>query len=298
MEQEPEGDPVAEAIEEVTRTLGGETNLHGEGERTFDMPESISLGALATAVNAEARRRYPKLVKQMGLGSLLTTVAPRVALRLETQYPYSFTEDDTMFPSDGESYGRVIRRNREDGLREIHSTITDQDEEHLWLYIPEEEIWIDATTVAEDSTVESDNYLHIFLSGRYSEVECVHTHVDQTAAAIALDEPWSHSHNYLLEAAQPSSNDVIRHCQLVAQGSPGCQQVTTIVSHYGVTSFTLAANAGDFDGLSMRNYDRFAKDSSDPVAEIQQLLDRMSANVFHEDGSPALSIRFQPIQRP
>lgn len=124
-------------------------------------------------------------------------------------------------------------------MAEIHDSISDTDKEHGWLYLPKDSLWVDTTVKADDASVEHDQYAHIFLSYLYPETEHVHTHPDATVRQLAIDEPWSFSHNHLLEAALPSGNDFISHSQMAARTSPDSRSVSTVVSHHGATSFFL-----------------------------------------------------------
>ena len=159
---------------------------------------------LSHAVNTEARKRYPEVAKLLGMSSMISSVSPRIALRLETQYPYNFSEDDCLLPTKSKAFGRIIKRDRQAGLEEIHASIGNDSKEHGWLFIPPDSLWVDTTLTADEANVERDQYAHIFLSHLYPEVEAVHTHPDATIKKLARDEPWSYSQNYLLEAAQPS----------------------------------------------------------------------------------------------
>jgi hypothetical protein len=301
MEQLPESDPVTDAIEKVTHTMHshpeqGPATQHEAGNQPEGMP-GISLAALNSAVNTEARRRYQGHATLTGVSGPLTRFATRLALRLETPYPYALREDDTMFPSDTESFGRVIRRSRQAGLEEIQNTIGEQDKEHNWLFIPDAGLWIDTTLTAQAASVDPDRYIHIFLSHRYPEIENVHTHPDRVVRDVAQTDPWSYSHNFLLEAALPSTDDLIGLRQLAKQTSPHSKQVSSIVSHHGVTSFALTSTpGGDFEGFSTKMYDRKARDDIEPEAAIRELLERMTANVTHYDGTPAVSATFRPLR--
>jgi hypothetical protein len=198
-------------------------------------------------------------------------------------------------PEGEESFGRVIRRSRNEGVQEINSAARTQDKEHNWLFLPAGELWIDTTTHAREAFVESDRYIHTFLSHLYPEVEAVHTHPDAVVAQLVEDYPWDYSQNYRMEAAQPSGDDIISHYQMVARNAPNSRQVSSIVSHYGTTSFTMRDAQGPIQGFHTESYDRLIHGNPDPVTAIRTVLHQLSEHVLRPDGTPALSITFEPI---
>lgn len=250
---------------------------------------------LSHKVNAQARLRYPEVAKLLGMQSLATAIAPRLALRRDTPYPYSFVQDSRLVPSDGKTFGRIIKRSRQEGLKEIHASLAAETKEHGWLFIPAAAIWIDTTVSADKASVSCDQYAHIFLSHVYPEIEAVHTHPNATVREFAQDEFGDFSQNYLLEAAQPSANDVIGHYQMMARTAAGCHQVSTIVSHYGATSFTMAKDFADSQGVRIERHNRLIGDPSNPVHAIRQALGRMSSHVLYQDDTAAITIAFEPI---
>lgn len=250
---------------------------------------------LSKAINREARHHYPKVAKQLGASSLLATALPRLALRRETPYPYSFTEDDTMLPSNHEAFGRIIRRDRKSGLVEIHESISQQREEHQWLYVPGAELWVDTTTAAHKAEVDSDQYAHIFLSHMFPEIEAVHTHPDHTVSRLAEDFPWDYSENYLLEAARPSTPDLMRHFQMTRRTAPDSRQVSSIVSHYGVTSFSLNDVGGQSESFQTSQYDHLIIDTSAPIDAIRMALDKRREHATNFEGEPVLDFTFEPL---
>jgi hypothetical protein len=112
---------------------------------------------------------------------------------------------------------------------------------------------------------------------------------------LAKTDPWSYSQNCLLEAVQPSGNDLVHHCQMVARTSPDSHQVSTVVSHFGVTSFAMNGDPNKFEGFSVSSHDLLIDDASEPTAAIVQALGRLSAHVLRDDGSPAISIDFTSL---
>lgn len=259
------------------------------------MSETLA-SELSRAVNAEARRRYPLVAKQLGISSVATSIAPRLDLRRHTPYPYKFAEDDQLHPLGENTFGRLVRKSRQEGLKEIHDSIGTATEEHGWLFVPPESLWMDTTLAADYANVDRDPCVHIFLSHLYPEIEAVHTHPDATVKKLAESEPWGYSENYQLEAAQPSVDDLIGHCMRVACTSQESRQVSTVVSHFGATSFVMNGNPSVFEGFRTEAYDRMARDPSDPTTAIQQLLGRMGAHVLRSDDTRAISVRFEPIQ--
>ncbi|HJQ08730.1 MAG TPA: hypothetical protein VJ836_04600 [Candidatus Saccharimonadales bacterium] len=200
-----------------------------------------------------------------------------------------------MLPSNNEAFGRIIRRGRKSGLAEIHESISQQRKEHQWLYVPDAELWIDTTTAAHEAEVDSDQYAHIFLSHIFPAIEEVHTHPDHTVRTLAEDSPWDYSENYLLEAARPSTPDLMRHFQMTRRTAPDSRQVSSIVSHYGVTSFSLndaGTRAGSFH---TSQYDHLISDASDPINAIHMVLDKMREHATTFEGEAALNVTFDPM---
>ncbi len=250
---------------------------------------------LSRAINNQARQHYPAVAKRLGMSSLISTYAPRLALRLSTPYPYKFVQDDTFYPARDASFGRVIKASRAEGLQEIHKSISDVDKEHMWLFIPQSSQWIDTTLNATESDVDSDQYAQIFLSHQYPVVEAVHTHPDKTVQKIATDTPWAYSSNYLLEAARPSSNDFIHHNMMTARTSPASLLISSVVSHYGVTSYSSKDTHGEFGGFCVDATDWQIKEVGEPVQTIRTALDKMASHVLLHSGLPAIDISFEPI---
>jgi hypothetical protein len=250
---------------------------------------------LSHSVNSEARARYPQVAKLLGISSLISTLAPRLALRAGTPYPYAFTEDTRLYPDGDNVFGRVIKRGRREGLKEIHSTISRPQNEHKWLFIPQESLWVDTTLEADDIYVDSDQFAHIFLSHIFSEIESVHTHPDTTVKKLSQTNSWEYSDNYLLEAARPSSSDIVAHSQMVTRTAPESLQVSSIVSHYGVTSFEIAKDASGSAALRVKMYEWLIDDAAKPVPAIHALLGRLGEHVLHHDETPAISVDFEPL---
>jgi hypothetical protein len=315
-EQFPQGDPnpddavdtTTEIIYRVVETMGGafvftspgaETGTPEEAapEQTFFAPGFAR--RLTRVVNEEARRRYPDLARMTGMGSAVSSVLPRVALRANTPYPYEFTEDDKLYPQEETGFGRIIMLNREDGLREIHSRIAEARREHSWLFIPEKSLWIDIAQRPGDHSVESDQYLPTFLSYQYSRIELFHTHPDRVVSALALQEPWAYSENHRLEAAQPSGNDLSRHAQLSKRGAAGSLRVDHVVSHYGVTSYHVNDLGEDTGLFRSRGAERLITEvGDDPTQAIHAALARLrAAYVTHgPDAREVFSMAFTPIE--
>lgn len=245
---------------------------------------STSPHELTKAVNAEARLQFPHVVKQLGISSMINTCMPRLALRSQTPYPYSFKEDGNLYPKNDESFGRVIKATREEGMREIHDSISIRQKEHGWLFVPEISKWIDTTVDARETNVTTDQYAHIFLSHLFPEIEAVHTHPDLIVQNLAHDEPWSYSKNYLLEAAQPSTDDLTGHYMMTRRTAQDSHLTSTVVSHYGVTSFGLREDSADTGGFGTERYERFIDDTTQPLDAIQAALIRMQNHVHYDDG--------------
>lgn len=261
-----------------------------------------NIGELSNSVNREARLRYPEVAELLGISSVVSAWLPRLALRAETPYPYTFTEDTVLLPTDGEAFGRVIQRSREEGLREIHRSIGEQEEEHKWLFIPEKSLWVDATLGAQEAVVDSDQYAHIFLSHLFPAIESVHTHPDAVVRNLAIECPWEYSENYLLEAALPSGNDLILHGQMAARTSSSSKTADSIVSHHGVTTFALKnARNGTFriEGSSRPIETPSTGFHSSPARTIQLALHMMSGHVLlHNSVNPAFTFEFEPFDEP
>ncbi|MCB9839891.1 hypothetical protein H6794_03485 [Candidatus Nomurabacteria bacterium] len=255
-----------------------------------------NVAELSRAVNSEARKQYPQLVKLLGVRSLmLTSVTPRLELRSVTPYPYTFSEDNSLLPTESKSFGRIIKRGRREGLEEIHATIENTDKEHSWLFIPSDSLWVDITLESDETSVKPDPYAQIFLSHIYTEVEFIHTHPDATVRNLAVWQPWYYSDNYLLEAAQPSGTDLTYHSQMVARTSPDSRQVSTIVSHFGITSFVMNGDQSTSGVFHAEAYDRLVQDASEPTSAIRQALGRLGVNALRNDDTPAFTIGFTPL---
>ena len=251
---------------------------------------------LSNLVNIEARRRYPEVAKALGVASVATSLFPRLALRFDTPYPYALTEAGALLPSEAAHFGRVVRKSRAEGLREIHSSITAQQEEHAWLFVPEASLWVDHTLSARESDVASDQYMHIFLSHIFPEIEAVHTHPDTVVQKLAHECPWEYSEHYLLEAALPSTPDLLGHKQMDRRTASGGNTISSIVSHYGVTTFSLHKSTVDSGGLLVDNYTRHMHgDHSTPHTVIRGALQALSDKVVQFDGSPAMKMAFEPL---
>jgi hypothetical protein len=242
--------------------------------------------------NAEVRRQYSDTVKRLGNRSLLDIVAPHLALRQYTPYPYKFVEDDSLLPSDGRAFGRIIRRSRQEGITEIHRSVSTQRKEHKWLFLPRNEVWVDTTLRAGMDKVEGDKPTYIFLSHLYPEIEDVHTHLDLTATELAREHGVQYKDVYLKRGAMPSVNDLMSHCNMASAIAPESQPVSSIISHYGVMSLTLTGALSE--GFKIVKY-KDAVDSPDPTETIQTLLTEMTANVLHSDGTPAIALQFDPL---
>lgn len=257
-----------------------------------------SIPELTYAVNAQARECYPSLARQLGMSSLITRHLPRVALRADTPYPYRFVEDDEFYPFGESTFGRVIEASRTEGLQEIHNSISEKDQEHQWLYVPEQHRWIDATLGAAETYVDGDQYLQIWLSHLFPTVETVHTHPDKTVQKLAADAHWEFTDNYLLEAARPSSSDFMRHNQMTARTNPASLQKSSIVSHYGVTTFTSNDTNGESGCFSIDSGDWLIKKQIGvPAQTIRSALDRVASHVLLHSGVRAVTIDFEPIGR-
>lgn len=253
---------------------------------------------LSSAINHEARLRYSSLAEKTGASSFTTTRLSRLALRLSTPYPYKLTHDDTFFPKGENAFGRVIQASRQEGFDEIHATIAEQSAEHAWLFIPEISSWIDITQHAGAAEVQTDQYIETFASYLFDDIEDVHTHPDQTVRALSQEEPWHYSHNYLMDAARPSSGDIVRHAQMTARSAHEAKQSSSVVSHYGVTTLSLrdptSKRAGFMRGASIDT--RILEASSDPVTDIKASLSRIAANLVSFDtGEPVFALQFQAL---
>jgi len=133
----------------------------------------------------------------------------------------------------------------------------------------------------------------IYLSHLYAELEYVHAHPDITARRIATEEPSKFSENCLLEASQPSISDIRIHNRRVRNTPAHTQQVSSIISHYGVTSLRTI----DRDqGARIMDYDRQITGPTDPIQAIRELLGRMSMHILGGEGLPALNVEFEPLR--
>lgn len=252
------------------------------------MPEQAKL--FSKSVNREARRRYPALAKQIGERGLGAWIS-RAALHLG--FGYTFSDDQTLYPETGPAFGRIIQRSWEDGVREIHSSIADHQTEHQWLCLPDRNLWVDATKAASGTSVDSDDYLPVFLSYMSPRVATVHTHPDQVVAGIVGDSPWNYSDNYLLEAAQPSSNDLIRCAQMRARSNDDAQLTDHIISHHGLTTYSIHRRGG-FTTASRPQY-RIETMDTNPATTIHGALGRLSAAYANFDDVPAFSMLFAEL---
>ena len=251
---------------------------------------------LSLAVNREARLRYSPLAKKTGAGNFTTTHLPRLALRLNTPYPYELIQDDALFPTGKRAFGRIIQASRQEGLDEIHTTISEQSDEHGWLFIPEISSWIDVTQQARDSEAHTDQYIETFASYMFDEVEHMHTHPDKVVRALSQDEPWSYSQNYLMEAARLSGGDIVRYAQMAARAAQTAKLASSVVSHYGVTTLSLrSAENKNVSFTHKANLDtRILEASPDPIADIVHNLSRIAANLVSFDTEePVFTYQFQ-----
>ncbi|HSW74413.1 MAG TPA: hypothetical protein VLG16_00940 [Candidatus Saccharimonadales bacterium] len=242
--------------------------------------------------NAEVRRQYSDKVKQVGNRSLLDIVVPHLALRQYTPYPYKFVEDDSLLPSDGRAFGRIIRRSRQEGIAEIHQSVSTQREEHKWLFLPRDEVWVDTTLRASVDEVEGDKPTYVFLSHLYPEIEDFHTHLDLAATELAREHGEQYKDAYLKRGAMPSGNDLMGHCDMTAAIAPESQPVGSIISHYGVTSLTLTGALSE--GFKIVKYNDMAA-LPNQEETIQALLTEVTANVLRSDGTPAIALQFDPL---
>lgn len=255
------------------------------------------LAEMSETLNKEARRRYPAIASSLGTRSVTSALAPRLALKRETPYPYSLRGDSELLPPPVESFGRVIVRDREEGLREIHASISTQSTEHNWLFIPSLNAWVDTATTSDTAQTQSDWHTHIFLSHMYPELETVHTHPDRV-----LEEALSKTHseqlsdNYLLEGALPSNSDLRRHMELANHSAEGSKLKSSVVSHYGVTSIVALDGEESGNLFYIGAYDRVIEGPlGTPEDTIRAALDLRSSHTLHLDGSPAFAFSFEPI---
>lgn len=269
------------------------------------MAPPIDIKRIEGDLNKVARAEYPALVKKTGGKNL----APRrLALRNNTPYPYKLSERSQLLPSDGrETFGGVIHKSKESGMREIHSAIRDATEEHSWIFIPSQELWIDDTMGAEGMSVNGDQYLPTFLSYMYPDVEMVHTHPDKIFEGMYRDMDPRVSERYLMEAAIPSGNDFLRYTMLDSRSNQSSRFSSSVVSHYGVTSFGYndmgEKTAGD--RITQTRGLRTSFDSNpvrDPIEEVKRLLalteSKGIVGIIHkgndEEIFPIFDISFSP----
>jgi len=259
------------------------------------MPKA-ELRELSKAVNAEARRRHPALMKQLGRNGLAATRWPRLTLRAETPYPYHFHEDDSFYPSKQPSFGRAIYASREEGLQAIHEQIAGRRLEHQWLHIGGANLWVDVTNEASETAVASDEYAQVFLSYLFPQLSSVHIHPDQVVRQLAINNTLDFSENYLLEAALPSPGDFMRHVMMIKRSAPNSQLTEQVVSHYGVTSFT-TVEAGESTGYyQSHSYTRLIEQADEPIAAIRDALGALSTRLLlYDDVTPAFDFAFQPL---
>lgn len=258
-----------------------------------------SVPRLNRMINREARRRYPALANQIGQGSLWSTVMTRLALRANTPYPYTLVPDTKLFPPDANGFGRVIIKGRQAGIREIHSTIGRQQNERQWVFLPRESRWIDATLRSDEYYADADWYLQTFLSHLYDEVETFHTHPDSVVRQLSEKEPWSYSDNYLLEAALPSGDDLIRCAQIRARSAHSTLLTDNIISHHGVTSYRIANSGEHASQFATKDAPRTIREvEADPVDTILSSLSRLSlAYTVHDPrDSQAFHMSFTPLR--
>jgi len=242
--------------------------------------------------NAEVRRQYSNTAKRLGNRSLLDIVAPRLALRQHTPYPYKFVEADSLLPSDETAFGRIIRRSRQEGITEIHQSLGARRKEHKWLFLPQDEVWVDTTIRAQTDQVEAEIYPYIFLSHMQPEIEDFHTHLDLAATELANEHGEEYLDHYFARQAVPSSNDLLARWSTALRVAPDSQFISSVISHNGVTSAALTA--GLSQGFKIHNYESLPHPPS-PAETIQTLLNDMTRNVLYTDGQPAFSLKFEPL---
>jgi hypothetical protein len=151
--------------------------------------------------------------------------------------PYSFSESDDFYPAGKNGLWRIIRANRQEALDAIHAPLrAGRPDEHAWLRIPSESLWVDTTIAPGKDYVETDRRLQALLSYVFGDIEMTHTHPTPTAEEA---EAAGLSENYLMEVALPSGGD-LSYLSIMQRACPADAGISgSIVSHYGVTTIAL-----------------------------------------------------------
>jgi len=206
----------------------------------------------------------------------------KLALKLKFgEYPFNFRERDSIMPQfDNKDFLGCIQKSREGGLKDIHSKIKEINHEHMWLYLPENEVWIDNTLFGYDVGVLGNDMITVFLSEIYSRIEMVHIHPDIPISDLYKKGKvgGQFSENYLIEIAKPSIEDLMFYVNIDEISNNKCSFISSIVSHYGVTSYEfnqIGRNIDNFMIMSENNFYLVDKDKDtieNPIEEIERLL--------------------------
>jgi hypothetical protein len=252
----------------------------------------------SSEVNQFARQAFPALMEKTEIKPLLSST--RLSLRIETPYPYHFTERETLsLDNNKESFGGILFRGRSEGLTEIHTRVTTDTAEHSWLFVPEPSVWIDTTLPHQEdpASVVSDHYLVSFLLAKYPNVELVHTHPDAVIKTLSRENyGYTPDDRCFLEAALPSNPDMISYLQLVSRSNPQATLRSSIVSHYGVTTYEFnetGKKATFYESVDQRRYP--FRVSLDPSTQIREAQRELSESIHLSNGKPTFTFAFEQL---
>ena len=261
--------------------------------KEYSRPQQVDAKQFSKTVNSTAREQYPQILQMTGEKKLI--VPTRLALRRDTQYPYDFAERESLIPENSTDFGGIIHKDREAGLQEIHNTVGTSMKEHSWIYVPDEELWIDGTISPDYTGVVSDNYLVSYLTHLYPVVETVHTHPD-ILEALAEEDP--EFNNWLIKSTRPSGNDLLRHWQINTRANPDAKLQTVVVGHYGYTTTNLSEKGKQTDAYMLGDFEHTINPHNDPIEEATSVVNAVAKRyVDYDDEIPVFDIKFTPMTR-
>ncbi len=159
----------------------------------------------------------------------------------------AFVFDTSLLPSDEPSNMRIIPGSYDEGVREIHGRLPQQDQPHTWLHLPDENVWIDPnlpTPYTFNRIEPTFDMLQLLV--RNFRVTTVHTHPNNPIETELKTKPYWHMYSekyYRLETALPTSFDLSAASQ--AHFTNPYQPSNAIISHYGITTFAIHEDGYD-----------------------------------------------------
>jgi hypothetical protein len=274
------------------------------------MPQPF-MKKLSSEINIQARRHaelvlrdLPELPKEL-LEPYETLPPNRRPLRLppttgmpnRPPYRYSFHESDEMYPTGADGLMRVIRAGRNEALNAIHAPVrTGRVNEHAWLWVPSEGLWIDATIEPAPDYVTYDYFLHAYLSHAFGDVDMLHTHPAPVPPHI-LDKGGT-VESWLLDSALPSGRDLKLLSNMQAVCPPDASLSGSIVSYYGATRYTLGTPPGRYHDFSINGrYEQHVTGNPlEPTLAIREALaDLAVRSHFIMGGGNAFITSFNPL---